>query len=211
MLGELDELASKVESQRFNEAAPHELGYRAANDVRQALGYTRDIPVDPEAILQNLGVILDADSLTIDDIPLDAIAVWGDSVGPAVLLNTGNRSRSCHIHGRRSTCAHELCHLLLDRTGALPVGEVLGGRVPVLPEKRARAFAAEFLLPRDTAAEYVRSVPTLIEAIDQLSQDFGVSEEVAAWQVWNGPARPALREEEHAIIKSRFGVDQVQF
>jgi hypothetical protein len=101
--------------------------------------------------------------------------------------------------------------LLLDRTGALPVGEVLGGRVPVLPEKRARAFAAEFLLPRDTAAEYVRSVPTLIEAIDQLSQDFGVSEEVAAWQVWNGPARPALREEEHAIIKSRFGVDQVQF
>jgi hypothetical protein len=34
----------------------------------------------------------------------------------------------------RFTLAHELCHLLVDRKGSLPVAEVLGGATPNRPE-----------------------------------------------------------------------------
>jgi Zn-dependent peptidase ImmA (M78 family) len=82
---------------------------------------------------------------------LDAIAVWGPKHGPAILLNReGEHNRK---EGRRSTLAHEICHLLVDRRSSIPFGEVLGGTVPYLIEARANAFAAELILPQDAAIQ----------------------------------------------------------
>lgn len=203
----LETLAARIEPQHLDREIPYLLGYRAAEQVRRVFGFGDGQNVNPDDVLRELNVYLDETSLSIDEVPLDAVAVWGRSVGPAVLINSGNRSRAAHFHGRRSTYAHELCHLLLDRDGALPVGEVLGGRVPALPEKRARAFAAEFLLPRQSAASVVRSSTSVLNALTELTSTFGVSEEVAAWQIINGSAREALSEEETTILKSRLGAD----
>ncbi len=203
----LEELASNIEPQHLDREVPYLLGYRAAAQIRCALGFRDDQQVHPDQVLRDLGVYLDETSLQINEVTLDAVAVWGKSVGPAVLINTGNRSRATHHHGKRSTHAHELCHLLLDRDGALPVGEVLGGRVPVLPEKRACAFAAEFLLPQSSAATVVRSSETVLIALQNLVDTFGVSEEVAAWQILNGPARESLSKEETTMLRSRLGAD----
>jgi Zn-dependent peptidase ImmA (M78 family) len=57
---------------------------------------------------------------------IDAVACWGPRHGPAVLLNREGR----HAHterGARATLAHEICHLLIDRQGSLPLaGQWLG-------------------------------------------------------------------------------------
>ena len=105
--------------------------------------------VDPERALRDSGVA--ARDIELPAASLDAVSVWGELHGPAVLLN--RLGRHGKGRGRRATLAHELCHLLLDRTGALPLAEVLGGRVDSSVEARARAFAAELLVPRSAAGE----------------------------------------------------------
>ena len=47
--------------------------------------------------------------------------------------------------GRRFTLAHELCHVLFDRSSARRLSHVSGPWATVRVEKRANAFAAMFL------------------------------------------------------------------
>jgi len=124
---------------------------------------------------------------------LDAIAVWSEHHRPTVFVNTrGLRSR--FPTGRRSTCAHEICHLLVDRDRALPAVEVLGGQIPHGIEQRANAFAAEFLLPRAEAGRSVKATLKYVYSPDErkkeiesivsrLADDYDVSHETAAWQM----------------------------
>jgi Zn-dependent peptidase ImmA (M78 family) len=51
-------------------------------------------------------------------------------------------------HGKRFTLAHELFHLLYDRTRARRIAHISGPWAPPGVEKRANAFAAMFLMPR---------------------------------------------------------------
>jgi len=88
----------------------------------------------------------------------------------------------------------------LDRERALPVAEVLGGRAPEYAEKRARAFAAEFLLPRNAAAAAIRSAATLPAAIEQVQQRFQVGRELTAWQMTNSGAFGGLSPEEQTLL-----------
>jgi Zn-dependent peptidase ImmA (M78 family) len=130
---------------------------------------------------------------------LDAIAVWGRSHGPTIIIN----SKGVHAHssgGRRATLAHEICHILLDRKSALPIVEVLGGIVPKGIESRARAFAAELLLPRAAAHRVVRNSDSLQAAVDKLADQYRVSAALAAWQITNSGA--LLKASERAWLKS---------
>jgi Zn-dependent peptidase ImmA (M78 family) len=82
-----------------------------------------------------------------------------------------------------------MAHLLLDRTGALPVAEVLQGQVISHVEARARAFAAELLLPQEEAAAAYLSTPDSPErVVKSLVSRYGVSLELAAWQIRNSDA-----------------------
>lgn len=151
---------------------------------------------DPEALLQREGVIID--TLEFDTPHLDAIACWV-SVQPTVLLNRHPQVRPAHHHGRRSTLAHELAHLLVDRERALPVAEVLGGEVDLEAEKRANAFAAEWLLPRAWAAQVLRQSTGIDQAIETLSRSHAVSAQMAARQMLN--AQTALSEDERIQLR----------
>ena len=134
---------------------------------------------DPEAALRWWGVALVELELTNSE--LDAIAVWGPRHGPAVLLNQLGRHAQ-GVEGRRATLAHEILHLLIDRDRGLPLAEVLGGRTPRHLERRANAFAAEFLVPRVAVVKVLSLVADPLKAVDQLRQRFGASRDIVAWQ-----------------------------
>ena len=119
------------------------------------MGIVEDQKVDVESVLERLGVEVRTVGLHCEG--LDAVAAWG-SHGPVVVVNPdGMHAKSAA--GRRATLAHELCHLLLDRERRLPVADVQGRSVRpshARLERRANAFAAEFLLPPLSAAAVLR-------------------------------------------------------
>ncbi len=170
--------------------APFQQGYQLAHWLRVHLGFTADTPLNPEDIIQEqLGIpIYD---MKISG-PIDAVAVWGANHGPAIFINRHSLSRASTVNGQRTTLAHEICHLLIDRKNALPVVEVLGGQVARFAEKRANAFAAELLLPRSTAAAICREQTGLVEAAQQLQEQFKLSREVVYRQIKNSEAGMTL-------------------
>ncbi len=194
----IDELAMTIRRDLDATARPYEQGYALAANLALELNDASDAPVDPEALLRDWEIGIE--ELTLDNCPVDAVAVWGPRYGPVILLNIGEGARPRHIHGRRTTLAHEICHLLIDRDGALPFSEALGGRTPLHVEQRARAFAAEFLLPRENAVACVRHCESIAQALSELSQGFNVSREVAALQVRNSRAWFDLSEEEKSFL-----------
>ena len=166
---------------------PFEQGYRLASWLRDGSGCKGRF--EPEDFLRNLNVLIDQVEIPLSS--LDAVACWGTRHGPAIILNVGQGTTACTAHGRRSTLAHEIGHLLMDRGQSLPLAEVLGGATPAWIEQRARAFAAELLLPRIHASEQLEGVnadatPAEIDgAIQLLSEKFDVSARLAIHQVWN--------------------------
>lgn len=179
--GEAMKILRSARRQRF-----YEQGHELALWFREQEGTVAfDASVDPEEILTRLNVSIH--EITLTNSLVDAVACWGPSHGPAIFLNLAGSHQSSD-GGRKATLAHELCHLLVDRHGALPLAEAMGGRVPAGPEKRANAFAAELLLPRSLAAEAYerRRDPDL--AVDELCSSFGVSRQLAANQICNSDA-----------------------
>ena len=143
--------------------------------------------VDPERILVPWSVPLIDAGLGLGDI--DAIGCWGPSHGPAVLLNSDARYATSSAR-RRATLAHEICHLLIDRASSLPLVDVLGGRAAKQVEQRARAFAAELLLPREIAGQmFSDHEGNEDHAARSLRSRFGVSSELLAWQAKNSGYR----------------------
>lgn len=194
----LDRLGDTIEAGFKEVGRPYEQAYWLAGSLRHELSIDEFAPVDPEELLKRWGVAL-AD-VELPACALEAIAAWGPRHGPVVLLNTAPNSRASRPYGRRSTLAHEICHLLVDRRRSLPVAEVLGGLTPEYVEKRARAFAAELLLPRETAAARVREAADLRLAIEQLQQEYQVSNELIKWQISNSSAFESLSVTEQSIL-----------
>lgn len=200
---ELDGLAEKARASLESNpgATDYEQGYALAGWLRRELGNERTgNAVEPEALCREWGVTIDR--IKLDDCDLHAVACWGKKHGPAVLLNTGSRAKPGGKAGRRSTLAHEICHLLIDRMRALPAAEVLGGAAPLGAERRANAFAAEFLLPRDLAMASLREGVSAEMVLKDLTQTYGVSRQLAALQICNHPSFPQyLQPEDLRYIK----------
>lgn len=198
---ELDALAAEALSLVSPSDKPHTQGYALAGWLRERLQISPTRPVDPESLLCDWGV-------DISEIRLEnhghfaALAFWGDKHGPAILLNVGKDSPASDNHGRRTTLAHEICHMLVDRHTALPAAEVLGGNTPEQPEKRARAFAAEFLLPRDTVSSRIDSVDDIEVVINEISSDFKVSRKVTATQIYYSESYQSLSFDQQTIVRN---------
>ncbi|MBK1693024.1 ImmA/IrrE family metallo-endopeptidase [Ectothiorhodospira mobilis] len=196
---ELDQIEAAIGMRFQEQGKPHEQGYRAAQLLRKELGLAAETPVEPEELLRQWAVRIEP--VTIPQSFVEAITAWGEGHGPVILVNEAPGSRAAHHYGRRATLAHEMAHLLLDRRGALPFAEVLGGNSPEYPEKRARAFAAEFLLPRSAAARAVREHDNLQAAADSLRGTYHVSRELLAWQILNSVQGRQLSRSERAQLE----------
>ena len=160
----------------------YQQAYELADWLRNTLGIAPEDAVYPDKLLERWNIpVKDFDIPA----PIDAAAVWGRRHGPCVLLNRNDISRASSDNGYRTTLAHEICHLLVDRKRALPVAEVLGGQVARRAEQRANAFAAELLLPRAQAAHACQTQTDLLHAAAMLEKRYRVSREVVCNQINN--------------------------
>ena len=194
----LDDLGAQVRAtitKSFAARRPFEQAEAAANFVRSHLNLTTEDWIDVFDVVKTLGVSLH--SQHVEPSTLFALAVWGPRHGPAVLLNELAMQHPPQIQLRenwvaRVNLAHELCHLLLDHEHTLTAIEVLQSRMPLDIERRAKAFAGEFLLPASRAADLwekaksPRSLIELDEFVGKLCRDYGVTKNVAAWKLEHG-------------------------
>jgi Zn-dependent peptidase ImmA (M78 family) len=198
-----------LETNELTDSRPHVQGDALAIWLRRTLRLSANRAVDPFQVLDRH---FNIDVRIIDfGIPsLDAIAVWGKRYGPCVLLNSTSRrirhSSNIWRNGAlRVTAAHELCHFLLDSNHTLSAVEILGGRMPLRIEQRAKAFAAEFLLPSKDAGDvwreegYPLDLESLNRIIRMLCHRYNVTKSVAAWQLEHG-ASEANREELDQVL-----------
>ena len=139
---------------RFHRAIgtrPHDDGYDLAD---QFLNELYDIKpdlslgdfVDIYKICGVLGIDIDTRILNTDSIR--GVALAGKGFGPTILVNENFRFNE-NDAGRRFTVAHELCHILVDRNRACEIGHSSGPWALPSIEKRANAFAAYVLMPRE--------------------------------------------------------------
>lgn len=201
---ELDELSRKaiLHLQRNSCSYAHESGYRLAQWARSQLPVGLKKYVDINAVLEELKVKVTSSGFGSDHI--EAIAFWG-SHGPCIMFND-DREHASNDKRKRMTLAHEFCHLLVDRRNALPAAEVLGGCVDLYVERRANAFAAELLLPRESVErerekEKTEKPRSLRELLSVLCQDFGVSKMVACAQISNSRVFQTLQRHEQEFVE----------
>lgn len=201
---ELDSLSAEAGDLLGDDAdgRPYNQGYRLANWLRDKPGVAKtDGRVDVDSLILSLGVHVGEVDLANN--LLDALACWGPRHGPAVWINRNEKHGK--VEGaRRSTLAHELCHLLVDREGALPLADVINGNAPRWVEQRADAFAAELLLPRHLATAEFSSNTDIDTYVGQLTNQYGVSRELTAWQIRNSgiPLSPADYAKLRAMVSS---------
>jgi Zn-dependent peptidase ImmA (M78 family) len=175
---------------------PYDQGYLVADWLRAQIGVTSKDAVKPEELLRRWSVQIQTAKFNTRIV--DAVAAWGPRHGPVVIVNSrGAHSRS--RRGLRATFAHEIAHLLLDRTTALPLAEVMGGRAVDSTEERARAFAAQLLLPKEEAGQAFDSSADTVQTVRSLATRYGVSQEIVAWQARNSDIQ--LSAEVHAVLR----------
>ncbi len=195
---QIDDLSEEVrrEIAALDSARPYEQGYAVATWLRRKRQVPTDETFDVDALLSDWKV--EVREIKLNARTIDAISCWGRGPGPGIILN--RRGIHTRFGARRATLAHEIAHLLLDRQGALPVAEVLGGRVSEEIEARARAFAAELLLPAEAAAREVARTSEIKSVVSNLVERFRVSQALTAWQVRNSGAR--ITANERAYLRS---------
>lgn len=205
-----------VNSESVQNVRPHVQGEELAKWFRGYLNISPSRSLDPFSVLKAQGV--DVRVLDFGFSALFAVAVWGPKYGPAVLLHGEQAKitslfRSIWQNGAiRVNAAHELCHLLVDSQHGFSAVEVLGGRMPPRIEQRAKAFAAEFLLPSREANEIWRTEGSLVEIesvrqiIRKLCSTYKVTEAVASWQLEHGVGpyhRESLSQVLYQIVPHR--------
>lgn len=150
---------------------PHIEGYRLAEDLLDdwtdpAIGTVFDV----RGMIEALGIEIVEIALETDTIR--GVGLAGDGMGPTIVVNTSSIFNTGE-EGRRFTLAHELCHILYDRGHARRVGITSGPWAPAAVERRANAFAAGILMPRERVIEafltgdYTNDA-AVVEAADRL-------------------------------------------
>jgi Zn-dependent peptidase ImmA (M78 family) len=160
-----------------------EEGWSLAEETLGALGPNSSW-VDVESILRQHAVpILDVE-LTDQEIRGVSIAGeqhrWTVCVNPAYHDGNGDEIR-------RFTMAHELCHLLYDRGKEQKVAIASGPWAPKDIERRANAFAAMFLMPRDLVRIACRDAGPLdkLEAVESVARQLHTSVTATLHQLAN--------------------------
>lgn len=102
--------------------------------------------VNISAFLEAIGVTVLRQSLNTATIR--GVSLAGETLAHTIVVNMTSVYNDTE-HGVRFTLAHELAHLLYDRSMAASVGISSGSWAPASIEKRANAFAAMLLMPRE--------------------------------------------------------------
>lgn len=141
------ELAGLISDAGFPKArAPYIEGQQLALELIDDLEWELTAGwVDIRAVVNRLGIGVVEASLDTDAIR--GVALAGEHLRPTILVNLKSPYNGSE-EGRRFSIAHELCHVLFDRSHARRVAVSSGPWAPPGVEKRANAFAAMLLMPR---------------------------------------------------------------
>lgn len=143
-----------VAGPRPNAAAKQ--GYELARRVRERMRLPVEPLTDMRSVLEDsFGIAVLQAALVTPRLPAASVRC-PDREGAAVILNARDELRQANPLLDRVHLAHELCHLLFDpkTSGLQIVLDVYG--VEDLYEQRARAFAAELLVPMMGLQELLR-------------------------------------------------------
>ena len=162
---------------------PHKDGYAFAEDLLEDLALPAGEFVDVHQICSNLGIEVLKLPLNTDSIR--GVAMAGTDFSPTILINetsTFNRTEP----GQRFTIAHELCHVLFDRSRARRIAHVSGQWASPAVERRANAFAAYLLMPRDLLASAFRDMDlSNATSVRELSARLRVNASALAEHLYN--------------------------
>jgi Zn-dependent peptidase ImmA (M78 family) len=196
-----NDLGRLVQSQGLtNVTKPYIQGYELALDAREALGIGyKQLYVDVESIVLRLGITVLRQALETGGVR--GVAVAGEGFLPAILINTSSVYNDTK-QGERFTLAHELCHILYDRTRARRLSHISGPWAAAPVEKRANAFAAMFLAATPALRNVWRIGNSMVdkESLGKLSDNVGVSRRALLGHLYN---LDLISEEE----KLRLGSD----
>lgn len=195
------------ENEPFYGSAAHpayRVGYELADSFRVALGLDEAPVVSMRDLLERrlrIAVI----QAELGDRIAGATIASGDR--RAIVVNLSGRNRN--VFARRSTLAHELCHILFDpreqlRDLRVDEYEELDRRAdqvrdPV--EQRANAFAVQLLAPQAAALRIYEEDRDA--AVANLIQRHGVSFTAARYQIWNALGHTVLLESLDTRERSR--------
>lgn len=128
--------------------SPWHNGYSLALDILD------EIDPEPNASLTLIECMLENLGVRVRDVNLGeqgprGVALAGGNLRPTILVNSDNLRNS--PRGKRFTLAHELCHILFDRSRARPLAHSSTPWASPSIEQRANAFAAMLLMPPSRA------------------------------------------------------------
>jgi Zn-dependent peptidase ImmA (M78 family)/transcriptional regulator with XRE-family HTH domain len=171
--------------------APAKEGYRLAGTVRKWIGNTA-------TPIQDLGILVEerfgiAILVLVLKTSRSAAASIRAGESAAIVLSDRDLQRRANPLLARVHLAHELCHLLFDPSegGLHIVIDSFVDRKAHVAEQRAKAFAAEFLLPLDGLVQLLgspRGVSEIKAAQDLVAKaraHFGTPHEIAANHLCN--------------------------
>ncbi|GGK73709.1 hypothetical protein Sme01_32960 [Sphaerisporangium melleum] len=163
-----------------------EQGYELAERVHEEIGI--DLSggwVDIERLLRRLGVAII--SRKLQDQNIRACSIVGPRHQPTVVHNESSLAFS-NYRAKRFNLAHELCHLLFDRSRGRKLAIASGPWAPRSIERRANAFAAMFLMPSALVQQAIADQPDPVdrpEAIAAVAAQLQVSRHAAIEHLYN--------------------------
>lgn len=193
---------------------PWKHGYELADELLEEFDehfeiepWKSEIPV--EAFLRDHGVRID--EIHLSDANLRAVSFVSEHHSPTILLNLNHWSSEMPP-ARRFTLAHELCHLLHDRSHGASLAIASGPWAPQAIEQRANAFAAFLLMPPDRVQSVIASSKSPIrerEGIQEVARRLNVSQTALVDHLWNlgfidEEDRPRLRSAVSGLSSADF-------
>lgn len=161
-----------------------EQGYDLAESLHDVLALTGDW-VDVRSVIRNLGIHQLRREL--DDANIRGCSIVGPQHKPTVIINKSN-GFSGSPAAIRFTLAHELCHLLYDRSHGKRLAIASGPWAPRSIEKRANAFAAMFLMPARLVERAIADSPdpiTELSGVRTVARKLNVSVVAAIEHLYN--------------------------
>lgn len=172
-------------------------GERVASEERRRLGFGEAPLPDVAELLETHGVRTAQVGLPDD---ISGITLIDPRIGVLVVVN-----REHHVLRRRFSCAHEYCHVLLDRDRHGMISR--SADRDELAEVRANAFAASFLMPADGVRRYVHGLGKGLAS--RLQAEVFDETEVVAAQARTSPGSQALQTYDVVQIAHHFGVSRL--
>ena len=153
--GDSPELADLVANRHSATlGVPYRDGHRFADELLEDMALLDSDFIDVHAMCSRLEIDLQETELETNSIR--GVAIAGEGFSPRIVVNR-NHYFNQNDSGKRFTIAHELCHVLFDRTRARRVAHASSGRWAAQGiEQRANAFAAYLLMPRALVLMHLR-------------------------------------------------------